>query len=154
MHKWFGAPLGTGLLYVRKDPDPRPLAPSGRRRLPREDIRRLNHIGTNPVHAELTIADALQFHRRIGSARKEARLRFLQRYWTDQVRGTQGITLNTPVEPHRACAIANVGVDRLAPTELAQILMDRHRLWTVAIDVPQANVREHTDYPPGLHHDG
>ena len=141
LHKWLGAPLGSGLLHVRKDRVKSLWPLLGDNGYPEYDIRKLNHIGTNPVHTELSIADALAFHQRIGSARKEARLRFLQEYWTRQVRDTKGITLNTPDESSRACAIANVGVDRLAPAELAAALLERYKIWTVAIDAPQAGVR-------------
>jgi selenocysteine lyase/cysteine desulfurase len=141
LHKWLGAPLGSGMLYVRKDHVKSLWPLLGDNGYPEDDIRKLNHIGTNPVHTELTIADALAFHLRIGSARKEARLRFLQEYWTRQMREWKGITINTPVESYRACAIANVAVDRLAPADLAQALLDQYKIWTVAIDAPQAGVR-------------
>ena len=99
-----------------------------------DDIRKLNHTGTHPVHTDLAINDALDFHLSIGTARKEARLRYLQRYWTDKVRGRPGITLNTPAEPARSCAIANVAVAGLEPAALARTLLERYRIWTVAID--------------------
>jgi selenocysteine lyase/cysteine desulfurase len=99
-----------------------------------DDIRKLNHTGTHPVHTDLAIRDAIAFHEAIGLARKEARLRFLQQHWTRQVRGVPRIVLNTPTDPARACAIANVGVEGMAPATLAQQLFDRHRIWTVAID--------------------
>ena len=141
LHKWLGAPLGSGLLYVRRDRVKGLWPLLGDSGYPDDDIRKLNHIGTNPVHTELSIADALAFHLRIGSTRKEARLRFLQEYWTRQVRDLKGITLNTPAESYRACAIANVAVDKLAPAELATTLLERYKIWTVAIDAPQAGVR-------------
>lgn len=141
LHKWLGAPLGAGLLYVRKDRVAGLWPLFGDSTYGDDDIRKLNHTGTNPVHTELSIADALALHRKIGPARKEARLRYLQEYWTRQVRGRKGITVNTPAESHRACAIANVGIDRLAPGDVAKTLLEKHKIWTVAIDAPHANVR-------------
>jgi selenocysteine lyase/cysteine desulfurase len=140
LHKWLGAPLGTGLLYVRKDRIAGLWPLLGDAGFPPDDIRKLNHIGTTPPHAELSIVEALEFHQRIGSARKEARLRELQQYWTSRLRGRKGITLNTPAQPARACAIANVSIDRLAPAELAKILLEKHRIWVVAIDSASAGV--------------
>ncbi len=70
----------------------------------------------------------------IGSARKEARLRYVQRYWTDKVRGVPRVVLNTPTDPKRSCAIANVGIAGMTPGDLAKVLLDRYRIWTVAID--------------------
>ena len=99
-----------------------------------DDIRKLNHTGTHPAASDLAIRDAIAFHRAIGAARKMARLRHLQRYWTDKVRGTRRIVLNTPLQPERSCAIANVGVDGIAPAELAKRLFDEYRIFTIAID--------------------
>jgi selenocysteine lyase/cysteine desulfurase len=63
-----------------------------------------------------------------------ARLRHLQRYWTSQVRGVGRIVVNTPEAVERSCAIANVGIDGIAPADLARTLLDEHRIFTVAID--------------------
>jgi len=135
LHKWLGAPIGAGILYVRSDRIAGlwPMFAAGAN-LPDDDIRKLNHTGTHPPHTDLAINDALDFHESIGIQRKEARLRRLQRYWTDQVRDLPGITLNTPRDPARSCAIANVAVDRLSPAELARELFERYRIWTVAIN--------------------
>jgi selenocysteine lyase/cysteine desulfurase len=134
LHKWLGTPLGAGILWVKRERIA-PLWPLyGDAGVPDDDIRKLNHTGTHPVHTDLAIHDALDFHLAIGIQRKEARLRFLQRYWTDQVRGRPGIVLNTPSDPARSCAIANVGVEGLAPADLARALFERYRIYTVAID--------------------
>ena len=50
------------------------------------------------------------------------------------MRGHPGITINTPTDPRRSCAIANVGVAGLAPAALSQTLLERFRIYTVAID--------------------
>jgi selenocysteine lyase/cysteine desulfurase len=50
------------------------------------------------------------------------------------VRGVAGITLYTPSDPARTGAIANVGVNRLKPGELATALMERYKIFTVAIN--------------------
>lgn len=134
LHKWLGAPLGCGILHVRRDR----IAPLwqmfGDATFADDDIRKLNHTGTHPAATDLAIVDAIGFHATIGSARKAARLRHLQRYWTDKVRGQARIVVNTPVAPERSCAIANVGIDGIAPAELARKLLDEHRIFTVAID--------------------
>lgn len=135
LHKWLGAPLGAGLLWVRQDRIAKlwPLLapPPGRAD---GDINRLNHLGTHPVHTDLALRAAIEFHRELGPARKQERLRHLQRYWTGRVRARPGIVLNTPEAPERSCAIANVGVAGLAPAELARRLFEEHRIFTVAID--------------------
>lgn len=134
LHKWLGTPLGAGILYVRRDRIA-PLWPIfGDSGFADDDIRKLNHTGTHPVHTDLAINNAIDFHEAIGIARKEARLRYLQHYWVAKVRGMRNVVLNTPSDPARSCAIANVGVRGMTPGDLARTLMEKHRIWTVAID--------------------
>jgi len=134
LHKWLGAPLGAGVLYVRRDRIASLWPVFAEEGTPATDIRKLNHTGTHPVHTDLAINDAIDFHLAIGTARKEARLRYLQQYWTAKVRALPRIVLNTPADPSRACAIANVGITGMTPAELGRTLFDRYRVWTVAID--------------------
>ena len=134
LHKWLGTPLGAGILYVKRDRIAGLWPIYGDSSALDGDIRKLNHTGTHPVSTDLAINDALDFHQGIGIQRKEARLRYLQRYWTDQVRGHNGITLNTPSDPQRTGAIANVAVAGFEPAALARALLEQHRIWTVAID--------------------
>ena len=139
LHKWLGCPLGTGILYVKKEKIKNLWSLFADNGYPDDDIRKLNHTGTHPVHTDLAIANAIQFHEKIGIQRKEARLRFLQEYWTKQVRNIKGITVNTPADTQRACGIANVGVSNLKPAVLAKTLLEKYKIWTVAIDY--ANVQ-------------
>ena len=138
LHKWLGTPLGAGILYVRADKIATLWPVFADASMADTDIRKLNHTGTHPVHTDLTIESAIVFHDSIGIQRKEARLRFLQNYWTSRVRGTRDIVLNTPADPKRSCAIANVGIRGMPPATLAKTLLDRYKVWTVAID--SANV--------------
>ncbi|KPQ09371.1 MAG: Selenocysteine lyase, partial [Algoriphagus marincola HL-49] len=120
LHKWLSVPLGAGLLYVKKGKADqiRPLlAPY---QLDRPGIYNLNHTGTHPVATDLAVMNAIEFHEKIGAKRKEDRLRFIQRYWSDQVRDIEGININTPIEPFRSCAIANVGLEKVKPGEMAK----------------------------------
>ena len=134
LHKWLGAPLGSGILHVRKDRIKALWPMFADSSFAYDDIRKLNHTGTHPAPTDLAIRDAIRFHDAIGIARKAARLRHLQRYWTDKVRGVKGIVVNTPGAMERSCATANAGIDGIAPAELAKMLFDRYRVFTVAID--------------------
>jgi len=134
LHKWLATPLGAGILYVKQDRIASLWPIFGDESMPAGDIRKLNHTGTHPVHTDLTIERAIDFHQAIGIARKEARLRYIQRYWSDKVRGLPKIVMNTPADPARSCAICNVGVQGIKPGDLAKTLLDKYKVWTVAID--------------------
>jgi len=138
LHKWLGTPLGAGILYVKRDKIQKLWPIYADEGMADTDIRKLNHTGTHPVHTDLGIENAIDFHESIGIERKEARLRYLQRYWTKQVRGVPNVIVNTPSDPRRSCAIANVGIANMKPGDLAKTLLERYKVWTVAIDT--ANV--------------
>ncbi|WP_154858052.1 aminotransferase class V-fold PLP-dependent enzyme [Cyclobacterium xiamenense] len=134
LHKWLSTPLGAGLLYVKKGNAEHvwPLLAEGER--DPNDIHRLNHIGTYPAYTDLAINDAIDYHHAIGGKRKEERLRYLQTYWTSKVRDIPGVIVNTPKDPARHCGIGNVGIEGMKPAELAKVLMERYKIFTVAID--------------------
>jgi selenocysteine lyase/cysteine desulfurase len=139
LHKWLSVPLGAGILYVRKTNIKNiwPLIADSVRK--EDDILRLNHIGTHPVATDLTIPDSIDYYNKIGPERKEARLRYLQLYWTEKVRSAPGVIINTPADPARSCGIANVGIKGMKPELLAETLMKKYKVFTVAIDY--ANVQ-------------
>lgn len=138
LHKWLSVPLGAGILYVKKEhinsiwPVFAPFDDKA------DDIYRLNNVGTHPVHTLLAINNAIDFYEKIGAERKEARLRYLQNYWTSNVRKLPHVILNTPADPVRSCGIANVGIKGMKPADLADTLMKKYKIYTVAID--SANV--------------
>lgn len=138
LHKWLSAPLGAGLLYVKKEKMPAiwPLL-VGWEKDPFK-ILRISHTGTHPSATDLTISDSIDYYNMIGADRKEARLRFLQQYWTSRVRNHPKIILNTPEDPIRCCGIANVGIEGIKPGDLAKRLLEEFKIYTVAID--EANV--------------
>jgi selenocysteine lyase/cysteine desulfurase len=141
LHKWLCVPLGAGLLHVRKDRIKEVWPLFGDTTRPVDDIRKLERSGTKPIWTVLAISDAIRFHKMVGADRKEARLRYLQQYWTDKVRSIPKVYLNTP-SGNRACAIANVGVTGLTPQQLATTLFDAHKIYTVAINTgPVRGVR-------------
>lgn len=136
LHKWLSVPLGAGMLYVKKGKVKNlwPMFAEGP--VDEDDIRKLNHTGTHPVHTDLAVGNAIAYYQMLGPERKEARLRYLQQYWTSKVRELPKINVNTPADSNRACGIANVGIDGIPPGELSKRLMKEHRIWTVAINRP------------------
>lgn len=134
LHKWVGAPLGNGMMYIRKDKIERVWPLLGDDSHADDDIRKFEHWGTRPHAIINAIQDALEFQNKIGIDRKQARLRYLKHYWTRQLKDHPGIIINTPFEEERSSGIANVGVKGLPPAELANKLYDDFNIFTVAID--------------------
>jgi len=139
LHKWLATPLGAGLLYVNKNKTHRiwPLLANGNTN--KSDIKRLNHIGTHPVHTDLAISNSIDYIKWIGMERKENRMRFLQRYWSDQLRNIKNVVVNTPIDMQRSCGIGNVGLTNMSPSKMEKLLFDKYNIFTVAIDY--ANVK-------------
>ncbi|KQQ30951.1 hypothetical protein ASF61_17080 [Duganella sp. Leaf126] len=131
LHKWVGAPLGTGLLYIAREriADIAPLYADSSHRA--DDIDKLGHVGAVPPAPVMAIEDALAFHAQIGTANKEARLRWLARRWMDAVRDVPGVRLYTPSDPQRHCALAAFGIDGLSAAQVARRLLEDHRIFTV-----------------------
>lgn len=134
LHKWLCCPLGAGIMYMKKEKIAKVWPLFADVKIPKDDIRKFEHIGTHPVSTNLTISSAIRFHQLIGSERKQARLHYLKDYWTSAVKDLAKVQLNTPLSPDRSCAIANIAVEGLTPNELAAYFYNEHRIFTVAIN--------------------
>ena len=134
LHKWLYAPIGSGMLYVRKSKIQNlyPLFASGEPL--KDDIRKFEALGTRPFFIEQAISKALDFHEMIGSERKEKRLHYLKNYWFDKVKDIPKVKLHTSFNPKWGCAIGNVSVDGKKPEELDSFLLSNYKVHTVGIN--------------------
>lgn len=134
LHKWMGAPLGTGFLQIKKEKIQKVWPLFGDNQKPVDSIQKFETIGTAPWGNYLAIEDALRFHEAIGTKRKEERLRYLKNYWVDKVRDVPKIKFNTPLNAEQSCAITNFEIEGKDPKEMADYLFDKHKVFTVAYD--------------------
>ncbi len=134
LHKWLGAPIGTGMLYVRKDKIKNlyPLFGSGDAKS--TDIRKYEHLGTRPFFIEQAIDKAIDFNDMIGIKRKEARLHYLKNYWMERVKNIPGVKLHTSFKPAYGCAIGMVSVEGKKPADLDSFLLDNYKIHVVGIE--------------------
>ncbi len=137
LHKWTYAPKGTGLLYVKKDKIPKVWALMAAEDKNKNDIRKFEEIGTHSAAMRLAIGEAVLFHNAIGSKRKEARLRFLARYWMDNLKSLPNVGFNTSFDPKQMCAIGNFKIDGVDPVKLGNHLMDKHKIFTTPVVHPE-----------------
>ncbi len=134
LHKWLCCPVGAGMMYMKKEKIEKTWPLFGDSRVPKDDIRKFEHIGTHPVSTNLTIAAAIDFHRNLGPKRKEERLRYLKNYWVSKVENLPKVNINTPLGDDQSCAIANFSVEGMTPNETSDYLYDNHKVFTVAIN--------------------
>lgn len=138
LHKWLYAPKGTGMLYVKRDRIEKvwPLMAAEKKQT--GDIRKFEEIGTHSAAPRLAIGEALLFHHGIGPERKEARLRYLARYWTSQLRKEPRVRFHTPVDDDaQSCAVVTMEVEGIKPSDLAAHLMLRHKIFVTSIKHPE-----------------
>jgi selenocysteine lyase/cysteine desulfurase len=136
LHKWIGAPVGVGAVYIRRgrvaDIDPYMGEADG------DDIRTRVHTGTVNFAAYLALPVALDLHQRIGVANKQARLHRLRNRWVEAARGMAGVEVLASADPRLTSAIASFRLkgrasvaDNLA---LSRRLLREHRVFTVMRD--------------------
>jgi len=134
LHKWLFAPIGSGMLYVKKDKI-KNIYPLFATDDPlKEDIRKFESLGTRPFFIEQAIGKALEFHEMIGSERKEKRLHYLKNYWMEKVKAVPKVQINTSLHPKWGCAIGSVGIEGRKPGELTSFLFDKYKIHTVGIE--------------------
>ncbi|HEY6192215.1 MAG TPA: aminotransferase class V-fold PLP-dependent enzyme [Bacteroidota bacterium] len=133
LHKWLYAPKGTGLLYVRKEKIEQiwPLMAADKKQS--ADIRKYEEIGTHSAAPKLAIGEALLFSNGIGARRKEARLRFLSRYWMNKLSHLPNVRFHTSLDANQSCGIANVEIEGIDPAAIGGYLMDKHKIFTTPI---------------------
>lgn len=137
LHKWMGAPLGVGAIYISRDRiaaiDPNPAEASAS-----TDIRSRVHTGTVDYAAQLTLPAALAFQQAVGGARREARLRSLRDRWVHAVHDLAQVQILAPEDPRLHGAITAFRIrgktSHDANVALARTLLDRHRIFTVHRD--------------------
>lgn len=130
LHKWLCAPFGTGLLYIKKDKIGK-IWPAFSAPEPQSDnIRKFESIGTRSFAAEMAVADALDFHEKIGIQRKSDRLRFLKNYWMQKVQQLPGVRFYTSLKDSFSCGIGTVGFENIDAGLLEGKLLSDYKIHT------------------------
>lgn len=133
LHKFLSAPIGSGMLWIKKDKIEKiwPLLCNDKPNS--NDIRKFETLGTRSFPIEQAIGEAINFHNGIGSLRKQQRIHYLKNYWAEKARQMPKVTIHTSLKPAYGCAICGVSVKGLTPGELGSQLFDKYKIHTTGI---------------------
>lgn len=133
LHKFLSAPIGSGMLWIKKNKIEKiwPLVCNDK---PRSiDIRKFETLGTRSFPIEQGIGEALNFHNAIGAKRKEERIRYLKNYWAMRVKDVPRVKLHTSLKAEYSCAICGVSIDGTEAAALDALLFEKYKIHTVPI---------------------
>jgi selenocysteine lyase/cysteine desulfurase len=115
LHKFLSAPIGSGMLWIKKENIEKiwPLVcndnPKG------TDIRKFETLGTRSFPIEQGIGEAINFH------------------WATRVQNIPKVKINTSLKDAYACAICGVSIDGMTPGALDSALFNEYKIHTVGI---------------------
>ncbi|MEP6832603.1 MAG: aminotransferase class V-fold PLP-dependent enzyme, partial [Gemmatimonas sp.] len=134
LHKWIGAPVGAGAMYIREGKLDLIKRAHADESAPDNRIESRLHTGTTNFSIVMTIPDALDFQATIGVENKAARLRYLRDSWVKEVRNVKGVDVLTPDDADLVGAITSFRVHgritSAANQAVAKTLLDEFGLFT------------------------
>lgn len=145
LHKWLLAPMGTGMLYVRKDKikDLWPMQPANDTQ--DDDIRKFEEIGTHPAGNTLAISESITFHNGVGASNKAARLVYLRDRWINALTAHDNVRIHTPMKKGLSYGIGNIEIinpkksskDEFFMGKVGQYLWAKHKIISTPIKHPE-----------------
>ena len=137
LHKWLSAPIGTGMLYVR-----RPLIAKTWAMMPGSagedaNIRKFEEIGTHPAAPHNAILEAMDFYDALGHERKAARLQYLKLRWARRLLRQPGARLLAQPAREHSCGIATIDFPGVNPAWLEVQLWQQDKILVQDIVHPE-----------------
>ncbi len=125
LHKWLAAPVGCGVLWMRKEHMPKvwPLiAPPA----DMTGMMRYEWCGTFPEFVSSAALPAVRFQERLGSQRKEARMRYLTHYWRSKAEKIPGLRFFA--EENASCGLGVFEIAKMDMTKVQKELWNKHKI--------------------------
>jgi selenocysteine lyase/cysteine desulfurase len=136
LHKWLLAPLGTGMMYIKKEKISKVWPLLGNNEPAGNNIHKFESLGTRSFATEMAIAEAIHFYEQLGMEKKWERLQFLRQYWVNQVKDNPNIQFNSSINPGHINAICNVKLRNMTTAQLDSKLFEKYQIHTVGIKWP------------------
>ena len=133
LHKWTGAPVGTGFLYVRKSRIASTWSLMASSATQVGDIRKFEEIGTHPAANHNAISAALVFQESIGIDRKAARLRYLRNRWAHRLAQHPKCRTLHSEDPAQSCGIGFLSFNGVDPAKIREALLSKYNIVTVVV---------------------
>ncbi|MFK7773447.1 MAG: aminotransferase class V-fold PLP-dependent enzyme [Saprospiraceae bacterium] len=134
LHKWLCAPIGSGMLYVKKNKI-KNLFPLFAGEEPEGgNIRKFESLGTRSFAIEQAIGQAIDFHYWIGGERKQKRLHYLKNYWMEKIMNLPKVKIHTSLKLEYGCAIGLFSIDGKTPAEVSNFLFRDYQIHTIGIN--------------------
>jgi selenocysteine lyase/cysteine desulfurase len=139
LHKWLSAPIGTGILYVRKNRIEKHWALMAAPESMDKNIRKFEEIGTHPAAIHNATLQALEFHEQIGAERKFARLQYLKQRWAERLSQLPGARMLVGPEPNQSGAFGTIHFEAMDPGKLSDALLSKYNILVTPISAPSLN---------------
>ncbi|VAV95023.1 Cysteine desulfurase, partial [hydrothermal vent metagenome] len=138
LHKWIGAPIGAGAMYIKKerlaDISPNPSAEGDEL----QHIWGRVHTGTVNFATMLTLPAAFAYHNQVGGPNIEARLRYLRDLWVEQVKDLQNLQVLTPQDQRLHAGITSFRLQGKTSVKdnkaIVEQLLERYKIFTTHRD--------------------
>jgi len=124
LHKWLGAPFGTGALVIQKEKKASLWALHAPYEPLTDDIHKFEFLGTRSIPAEMAALEAIAFHRNIGGSVIAERLHYIKSHWAQQVQLLERVRFHTSLDATHSGAMATISIDGLHAGQIAQHLWD------------------------------
>lgn len=145
-HKWLGAPLGNGFLYVRPDKTDHVWPMHASAGWERDNARRFECYGTRDWPVTACVGDAIDFQIAVGRERIEQRGRNLMTYFKSRVQKLPGVKLWTPMDPRMSCSLSAISIREIPLQKIMKYLSEKHNIVSRGVGYDLNAVRFSTHY--------
>ncbi len=130
LHKWLCAPIGSGMMYIKKKKIAKVFPLFGASDPLSDNIRKFENLGTRSFPIEQAIGQAIDFHYLIGGERKAERLFYLKNYWVERVMEHPKISVHTSLKKGYSGAIALINCAGKTAPEFSHALQSKYKIHT------------------------